>query len=682
MVKVAGKPRGPAKKVKRPSSKKTIVSKVMETGVIDEKKPVSEKKEIATIISKAFDLAAKDHIKFELLTTIIGLIVIGIAVIPIASGSFVGGAVLAIIGVIILVFGMFIHKPHKITMLSKVYTVSYVVPYKPALLFDGTDIIPDQVITYNDIPLDDIRALSKKLPNPPTSYKNEMALVNVLNKKKELVGKKKSYEFVTPAVLNNDIYVSAVLNGIPYCTMGNPTNNPLVTKVSIQEAIKHKEEIENLEEAERVIKLMNDDKKIISVRAKPFVDNLSRGLGEINDHFSKVSALMKKRLFDGFNIFDDRTQDADYGYEYVDSKYHIKVQSPDSSLNPIAIFQRVINEFDRDIKQDITISRNRGKSEKKKIEKRARSEAEKTNKDFEFQYSQLQGQIQTAQHEANVAYNKAQEAYSDAKRNAHDPAVYNQYIERYERYDHECNTKQGEVQRLTAERDRAEQTRNDQIRRITEDQRMLLEDTEREMEEEIQTYRNHVDGIIRIRNEQIEMFETIDKTLIPSEKKVQCEPFNNRKNKITGIQESIKSNFDKRIKERDEILRQIESFKVRSNIKVPTKVSIPFWILTIDKKTEVETIVFPPLKMFKHSETKKPGRNFTDFTSPLSTGLEESTKYLKTDRFLNEAKSASIIGKVAPQIASEVDLLATRNLITPGYAKRIKKYYGIMPRGG
>ncbi|ADI31624.1 hypothetical protein [Staphylothermus hellenicus] len=685
----------------------------MDTAVISDNKPVSEKSEIACVISKAFNIAAKDHIKLELTSIIVGIILLvfsifllilgGVGVIDLAAGL-IGIVVLACIGAFIILYGLFIHKPDEISMLSKVYVVSHLIPYKPgsALLFDGTGIIPEQVMEYKDIPLAKIKELSSKLPSSPISYKNETALVDILDQIKQLTGKIKKYQFKAPVVPNSNLYVNAVLDSLPYCVKGAPLRNPLGTKISIQDAVQYRQEIERLEEGKEAIDTMNEVKNTITHKSKPFIDNLIKCLNDIDSYISNIAELLRERFINGFNIHADPKADAEYGYEYVNSKYHIKVGSSENKniSNPINTFQRVIDYFDESIRREIGRIRKDGERRIKERKERAESEERLIRQNYDLQIESKKSEKSTYEKQAENAYREYRSSYNqyksyleearrarsgeypDYEKAQHYEEMAQYYKMQADEYYSQYEDAESRAEALENIINKLESRKKREIKQIRDKASRDIASIKEEIKNEILDLRKFINEIIEKRNTQIEMFEKIYNTLLSSEKELQSAPFNNRKNTIMELQSSIFSVLDDRIKERSKVLQQIGSFKINIDMQKPTSIYIPFWIIIVKRKKGPETIIFPPLKIIHPSETSKSRWKFVEFTAPLSNALEKFTDYLKTDWIINEAKTASILGKIDHQVASEIDRLVSRGFFGQGYADRIKKYYGLIPVGG
>ncbi len=699
----------------------------MNTGVVSNNKSVSQNMEKATILSKAFDIASKEHIDLEFKLFIVGVLICVLSVIPVILGgmgnidiigTIIGTLILVIIGIFIIVYGFFIHKPHEITTLSKVYTINHIIPYKSALLFDGTDIIPDQIIEYKDIPLEEIQDLSGKLPNPPTSYENERNLMEILSNKKELTNKLKQYKFKTPIVENNNQYVNAVLDCIPYCIDGEPYDNPLEEKISIEDSIRHKQEIEKLEEAEKIIKLMNQEKGIINNKSAPFVNNLTKAIKNIEVYISNISILIKNRLFGEYNINSNPLDDAEYGYEYVDCKYHIKVGSSNGNnlcFNPINTYQRVIDHFDGNVKKEISRIIEDGKERIKDKQDWADSEVNRTEQFFKTQIDSKQSEVLNYETQADSAYeqyrsyesqyeecmsnvksyeNMARRAMRSETSSSADVQRYqmqaqnernqaNNYQMQANNFNSQYETAKSRVSSLEMEIEGLENQKENEIDKIRNKEQMDIKDIENKMEKKVIDSRKFINNIIEKRNHQIEMFNEFSNNLLGTEKKVQSTPFINRKNIIINLRESILKSMDKRIKERSNVLGKINSYIIQTNVNKPTTVAIPYWIMELNKKKiGKEIIVFPPLKMVKPTKMPTSRWKYINFSYPLSKSLENSTNLLKNYKFVDKSKKVSIAGRIDKQIGIEINNMVSQGYLSQGYANRINKHYNILPVGG
>lgn len=130
--------------------KKLHDSFYLEGVVIDKNgKPVPKDTEEAVVLSKAYNLAARKHLDLQFKTLVGGFGLIGLAiVIAVASRNTTLAGLSGIFGVAIILYGLVIHKPHRIASLSKAFAISYVIPYKSssAIIFDPVGIIDRQTI--------------------------------------------------------------------------------------------------------------------------------------------------------------------------------------------------------------------------------------------------------------------------------------------------------------------------------------------------------------------------------------------------------------------------------------------------------------------------------------------------------------------------------------------------------
>ena len=334
----------------------------METGVLENENSVPEELESAAILYKAFSLAAQHHLRVVQYSIIFGVLTLALTFIPLAvynagmtdfSDTCISIGIMVFLGIGVMIYGIEIHKPDKIAMVSKVYPISYLIPHRPALFFDGSDIVPDQVISYQEVSIDELFKVSNSMRESSVTYHDEMIFINALRRKLEIAGIKIDYYLKTPTLLNNDAFTSALIQSIPFCIHGKPKRNILQPVLDINEAIQHRNEIDRLESAETIINKMNQEIHQIRNRSNQFIHNFNFCIQNVNDIFNASIDELKYRYFNDFDIHTSPEIDRDYGYDVYKSDYHIKVDSSNVSLNPINIFQKVIDRLDNNIRRDI-----------------------------------------------------------------------------------------------------------------------------------------------------------------------------------------------------------------------------------------------------------------------------------------------------------------------------------------
>ena len=698
-------------KVKQP---KRYPEFVMETAVLENGHPVTEHQESATILYKAFSLATQHHLDIVRKSLIIGSALISAAIILILffiysniEGNILIGSVcpLVIIGFLSIFYGKVIHQPYRIDFVSKVFPVFHLIPHKQSLLFDGSDIFEDQIITYQDFPIQEILNKSTQPEKESITYSDETEYIHELTKKIDLSGRKNTYHFETPALLSNDSMTNALLEVVHLVSSGRPNHNIMKSVLSIEDAMTHKDEIHRLKSAELIIRNMNIEIGRINNRTKQFIDNFDYCMSELHKiHVQRIES-MEDRYFSGLDIHADPRNDIDFGYDLYDRKYHIKANTSNFGLNPLNIFQQVIDRLDNSIKKDIMRIRVNSERRIQDITQFHTSDKRKTK----HQYDLL---IESKELERNAYYQKKNSIHNQIRTLQIDHIDSMDKIKKLERkntreYNHsvpdyalismrdrEIQGEQIEVNRknhrietqqhlideadmktnlLSNEISKLESRREQEIKTILENERKAILTIKHQMHEDILHERDRIDSIIDIRNNQIELLDEFIRCTLPKEKKAHINPLQVRKKRMKNLEKVLIAKLKRGVHERSEILSTIESLNVEYSVLQPTSIYLPFWLIRIRKKSGFSDFVLPPSHIGKPHLNKKSRRKASDILIPFSQDYQDAAQSFNVSRIIESSTISSIHKLNDPRVVEWIDKLSLNGNVHSNIVKEMKK---------
>lgn len=664
---------------------------------------IGEEQEEALIYSMTYDMVNRNHENIKKISLIIGIvltilslmIIIGFLLIDLFIVGIIIGIILLLIGGIIILYGWVIHKPYEIDILSKLYVSSFLVPHNPSLLFDACDIEKDVDIEYSEIPLKEIVELSSQLPDPPSNIKNERKLLLNLKEKEELSRNKRNYKLQTQVVEKDSDYAKSILDILPFCINGNPNGHSISEKISIEDAIKDKDIIENLSNSNRIIEILDNERRIIAKKSQPFIDTLNNCIKGINEYMSKINESLRGRFIGSYNLQSDRKLDADYGYEFEDFKYHIKVGSSKGELHPLDMIQRVVDKMDEKVKKNASRIKNEGI---RKITE-ARNEATQKEKDREYDFKE---RILSKEREAERKLERASELFQlgneaneeagrlQRKARGKSIQIHNSLIERSnikidERDGYYSKANDLNEQAETLKED-AEQLSRDMVaecERIRSDADRTINKLKESIKREVKIAREPNDELIKKRNSIIDLFVNINSETITSEERMHSYYFNQRRNSIIQVQNTLLATIKNEINGLDKLLHIIAPFNVNAAISVPTRISFPIWILKLNKKDGSDFNIIPPTALIDTKNTPKKNQiEYDNFMKPLTSSLNSLKERFKNDRFANEGKNARYSFSDHTRLAKNIDEIGKMGYIHDKYRERIVKDLMNPKKGG
>jgi len=695
-----------------------LESKFISSVIFEDNKITSTAKEQAFILGELYHKTAEKHLQLEFKSMVIGMILILLGIIVFIWGGLqentnLASLILIILALLIFVYGFFIDKPKKLVSLSKVYTVSYIMPNASALIIDGTDIVPDQTLEYKDLPLDEIEALSEKLPDSHASFNDEQQLITTVQDKQRLLGDLRPFSITTPALLKNDTYAKAILDCMEISQEGKPEYGILNVKLDYQTALEHANKIRYLSDLGGSVSVLNREKDTIIKRANPFMQNLENCINDVDSYFNQVISIQNDHFFSGININEDPYVDKMYGYGIIPHQYHISKESnveEHITLNPV---QNAIDILDDESKDIISMS---VKNVERTINQRTQScedMVDQIEANTRVQSSQMHSQIMAKFNEYEDLNKRRESLNLQIDNQFEDQKDYNQKIrnEKYQQYPdqslinqyqmlaNECDRRvddlsfqrdglsdqissvQHEQKRITEQRDQLIDQANSNIENTKRKAEQDINQLQNELLEELQTRRAHIEPIIEARDRMLSMIEGSIESVILSKNDRHRKPFEVRLTEIQDLLNQTLSELEVRSEERSVILEQIDSIRFDISIDKPISIMIPYWIACLEEKERMEYVILPLQKTIKPEEPLK-GRKTVNILSTLFQSFESSKHYLQNDSICSEAASYSIYpDKLDSNISTAIDELSNSGYLSEGIAKRMKKVYNIQEGG-
>lgn len=711
-------------------------SRFISSVVFDDDKCTDPANEQAFILSELYHKAVEEHHQVIFWSLVVSIIFVFMGVITIVFGAMAGlrmGAItigLIIIGALILIYGLFIHKPMKLISLSKIYTVSHIIPFESLLIIDGVGVIPDINCNHNNIPLDEVLATTQRLPKPPITFEKEKQLLIVLQEKHKLLKDVRQSSLLVPALLKDHTYTQAVLGCWKRSQAGEPSHGILDIKVDYQKALEYTDRIRFISGLRDSVSKINKDYDIMQEKVDPFLHNLESCRSNIDTHFNQIRPLLNSHFLSGINIHGDQKSDKLYGYGITPYKYHIPVGSASVDHIPISPAQHVINSLDNSLK-DVTstilskgekaVAQQKRECEDKTQEIKRRlddqidklaiqiKEKEATTKTFSLKMETYKNQGRSCsksardyEKQANELRRQANTEYSNAY-SATDNNVRDQFTKNARDYEnraseleikakkehsnariatdnaknikYEINNTRTQIDLLSSNISRLE---NDpEIERIKIKSKQEIIQLQNETKEEINKRRAHIDPIINARNTVIELMDRVTGDIILNEQDRHKWLFEYRLNNIHKLLNLNLSMLEDFSKERSEVLKQIDSIRINNSIDKPISIMIPYWIACFENKKETEFVILPLMKIQKPEKALKKWKTVSILT-PLLPPLESSKHYLHKNNVYKKAISYSIYpGKLDPNISSSIDRLYKSGYLSKGVAMRMKKEYNL-----
>lgn len=671
-----------------------IKKKIIKPSIISAKHKITDQYEKALILSLAYNIAAKKHLKIQLISIIVGSISFFLTLIFVALSFIVFdflfiwiifGVIFILIGLFIFLYGFQIHKPKTIKSITKMYIANYLVPYskdnsdleKKCLIFDGYDLISTDTFSDNALPITLINNILERLKNQPINFKNEVKLRIELKKMLKLIEKKPLRNFDIPIFSNEHIYKDAILDSLKYSIETSEKIDEIRLNFSMEDTLGYTQKIEEVEKRIDQIPHMNEINIKIEEITFSFISNLESIISLIEEYCNKVKYDLKDHFFRGLNPYQNPDEDSSYGYGVMDTKYHIKVGLGNDNNGPVGIFQRVINQFDKRLQKQI---HNLHKNQKRKINERKESidqEKRMVELNYRMMINNKKDELSNLKTIESNALNQHHHFLALFKQsfnqNYRNQASY--WESEYINANKQVNLKKKEIKNFNG-------NKKQDIEVINNRYDSYVKSVSEEVTEDILDIKISINELINFRNNQINMILKIIDELLPQELEQKIAPLNDRKKIIENILEKVNITLRKTKLSIRKMNKIIQTKKVNYNLQYPTKLFIPVWMISYDDGNSKDKFEFiSPLIISNKNDNDISPFKIELPLSPLSKSLDQYINNIHMSNLFNIPSSQSILDVLDPNISYEIDSLVHNEFINPRIGENIKKYYGLVEVG-
>ena len=360
------------------------------TAVFEKDSIVDETEEKAIMLSKAFQNVDNEW-SFRSKCIIMGLlyIIIGIilgAYLILESSSHAGLIALLgliILGLAVLIYGVYLITPCYIKSLSKIFHISYILPYQSALLFDGSGVLTEKKIKYTDFKSEDIEKLYLK-NDSIESYENEKEMFEGIKRIKKEISKEEKKEFSTPVISTSGGFSTCLKEVIQKCENGFPSTNLLENGSSMNEALTGLEIIQDIKKDEKIFESIKNLKNFIEKSSEPFLTNINSDIDRIKDYFNKINSKLNTR----------------FSSQRIDQKNNF------NNIPYLSIHQKVIKSFEGHKEETLKTIANEGSDSISTIKTEGKNRKDEIRKGVEGDIEKIDEKIQELEDEVQIAYEK------------------------------------------------------------------------------------------------------------------------------------------------------------------------------------------------------------------------------------------------------------------------------------
>lgn len=620
---------------------KEFSSLYIPTAVFEQDSNVDETEEKAIMLSKAYQRVEREwnfRTKclfmgfFYIITGIVIGLYLSIHYSNLSAGilAFIG---LIFLGIAVLIYGIYIKKPCKIKSLSKIFHISYIIPYKSAILFDGSGVLTNKKIRYTDFKIDEIEKFYKKKESK-LNFNGEKELVKNLKKMKNKILKMEKKEFFTPIIPSSGKFLDGLKEAIKFCEKGFPTTNLLDEGCSVNEAFQSLKEIREIEENEEIFEKIDELKKELNKYFEPFLEKINNNIEKIEDYLTKINKKLSNK-FPNNKILKENNYNVIPYLNMHQKVINLFEEQKEDVLKPI------INECS----DAISTIRREGKRRKDEIKKSVDIELEKIDEKIE----ELEREVKIA-YEKMIEEKRTNEEQKDEKEN--------KAKEGHRKKVQELQSKKQEKEELKLEL----QNKFDEIDKENE---IEIEKIRKKRDEKLVEARGEpLNKLIKNRDTQIGRVEKFKK-LLEKEKQKHFSPFFQRKNLIVSYRDELFSSLNDIVKERNVLLSKIKDWEAEIDVEMPVKIAIPFWLLELEHAKD-NIIIFPPFKL-----EGKIGKEVLPMFQ-----FEEMKDYFINKEILHQARKFSIIGYITPSMEKALNSMIIEKIIPRKYFWGIKKMGG------
>ncbi|WP_297501590.1 hypothetical protein [Thermococcus sp.] len=336
-----------------------ITSLVPKSGIIIDNTLASEEEEKALITVEAYKISFESSLRKRKLAFLAGAITSGIGVLSLVqtgNAAMAFGLIGAGLGIIAL--GQIAIKPHPLRVLSKVHVPLLLVPYDGGSVVIGPDYfeskgVPGTVVkelVFRDVNVEEAAKIASELPSVYDSFDSEVALREKLHEITNSLTPKS--EISTRVVASDSGFIKPLVEVLMKISRGGQPIKALQFE-GIEKKVETVKQLEQLEKrAESELEILSSVREKVEDSFVVFNNSLMALLVRIDSYFSEVRKLLKKALFGGVNIHATPTKEElkEYGYAYVQHRYHVRLNSTYSPNSLVAVFQRYIDRAENKIR--------------------------------------------------------------------------------------------------------------------------------------------------------------------------------------------------------------------------------------------------------------------------------------------------------------------------------------------
>ncbi|NJE60185.1 hypothetical protein [Thermococcus sp. 21S7] len=692
---------------------------VPRSGVLIGDTPVGEDEEKALLTVEAYRMSFEGSLKKRKLVTLVGASIAGMGAVAFwqTANPLLGAGLLGL-GVGTAVLAQLMIKPHPIKLLSKVHIPTLLVPYNggslalvPAYFSERN--VPGVVVkhmTFYEADVTTSLKISEELPATHDSLKAEITLREEVSNIADLLTPKSEIGFNVVA-FDRD-WVEPVLATVLEVSSidKQPTRSLAFSEKEIEKSIFTVKRLEELgERAEIELEVLEDIEKNVNVRVNVFVNGLTAMLDRVTRYFSEIRKLLKRSLFGGVNIYAKPTKEEleNYGYAYVQHKYHVRLHSKYPTTSLIAIFQRHIDHAEEKIRSRVSEYVINMKREVRYAKEETRQRMEATREKYKERIGRkrerlrrLNNKVKTQQRELAAINDQIQSLIEQAEQYESEAYEYESRAELAET----ASERRSYLSRANKARKEADKLRNratrlyERSRRIkaehevtvekVEELEMEIEELKKEMEmklkelklrgekrireiqehyaELIRMVREDLDRFIHVRDEHLEIVDAFYDSIIESEANYQKAPIEYRLEALQKTHSNLLGALDALRKGHRQFIMAARALRLGFSVERPTMVYIPVWVI-VSERGEERLIPAAVVNESRRGELLIPHPS-------IKTALEGLIKSLRPD-ILREAEKDNP-NRIIAEGLKNLGKLVEMGLLTEKEAVRIKKMLG------
>lgn len=647
----------------------------MPSAVFENNKPMELETEKATVVCRAFKAASENKLKTQFYCLVVGLILITVCFVvfffnPKLFYILIG----CVAGLAIALYGLTL-KPDQILSISKVYTTAFLVPYEnQCLLFDANGLVGDQTFTYTSMPQQEMAEKLKQLPNM-VSLENENRLTTLFRELNDLSRQARTNNPALPIVARGHTLMSCINAADKYLVDGI-SSQILKKRFEIDKAVEYAKLLYSLEKSKDVIDFLKYSQEICDSRSVLFIKQLEQNIGVIQKYLEVIRGEMEKRLFGNFSY--RKKQDPD-----VDGVLTYEVLKTPDFVNIVKPFQPLIDTLYLNVRREVDKIKTDFETTKNRLQRELESQKRRIDSDKEREIARLDREIDSAKREADSLGNRRRQLkyQLDEERSRQSGRKYPDYSY--------CSTLEADIKDLDAQRRRiedkiedTERGKSEEVERCEQEKRQFERDFEHNIKIEYEASQKNIKSqkspVLRMqawRDKVIDMaYSTLG--LIETERQIQCKPYELRRNNIKSICGEVLSRLEKETGARTELINQIKRFRQETEVKTPTQICLPFWLVTIQRRDGVEKLVYSAMSVIKPSDQAKSWfKDCVEFTAPV-TPFDAYIEFLQNEEVFAQAHNYTLQHEGILQGANDAKFLREYGAISNRFYEKMIQYFG------